>query len=85
MVVRDILVVGPYSGGDSQDYHNQGLVSRVLKPARDCVPGRDELLPARLLRDAGRAPAGGGYTRQLMKADPDRVIAGVVVGATMKL
>ena len=29
--------------------------------------------------------AGGGYTRQLMKADPDRVIAGVVVGSTMKL
>lgn len=29
--------------------------------------------------------AGGGYTRLLMKADPGKVIAGVVVGSTMKL
>jgi hypothetical protein len=29
--------------------------------------------------------AGGGYTRRLMQEDPDRVIAGVVVGSTMKL
>jgi len=29
--------------------------------------------------------AGGGYTRKLMHADPGKVIAGVVVGSTMKL
>jgi hypothetical protein len=106
-VVRGILVVGPYSGGDSRDYHEQlwyreflnlhgfaflgatnfylhdySVIQAALK-----LFGADSKHPE--LVNAPYAAtgfsAGGGYTRQLMRADPDRMIAGVIVGSTMKL
>lgn len=106
-VVRGILVVGPYSGGDSRDYHEQvwyreflnlhgfaflgakhfymhdyAVMQTALKQfAADSK--RPELVHAPYA--ATGFSAGGGYTRLLMKADPDKVIAGVVVGSTMKL
>jgi hypothetical protein len=106
-VVRGILVIGPYSGGDSRDYHEQVWYREFLNLhgfaflgatnyyLRDYQVMRDAL--KQFAADSGHpelvnAPyaatgfsAGGGYTRLLMKADPDKVIAGVVVGSTMKL
>lgn len=106
-VVRGILVVGPYAGGDSRDYHEQVWYREFLNLHGFAFLGATNYY----LRDYGvmqaalkqfaadskhpelvHAPyaatgfsAGGGYTRLLMKADPDKVIAGVVVGSTMKL
>jgi len=107
VVVRGILVVGPYSGGDSRDYHEQAWYREFLNLHGFAFLGaknfylRDyTVMQAALKRFAAdsRHPeladapyaatgfsAGGGYTRLLMKADPDKVIAGVVVGSTMKL
>jgi hypothetical protein len=106
-VVRGILVVGPYSGGDSRDYHEQVWYREFLNLHGFAFLGatnyylRDyTVMQAALKQFAAdskhpelvNAPyaatgfsAGGGYTRLLMKADPDKVIAGVVVGSTMKL
>jgi hypothetical protein len=106
-VVRGILVVGPYAGGDSRDYHEQVWYREFLKlhgfaflGAKDYYLRDYTVMQAALkqlavdskhpeLVDAPYAAtgfsAGGGYTRLLMKADPDKVIAGVVVGSTMKL
>jgi hypothetical protein len=106
-VVRGILVVGPYAGGDSRGYHEQvwyreflnlhgfaflGATNYYLhdyKVMRAALKqfaadfGHSELVHAPYA--ATGFSAGGGYTRLLMKADPDKVIAGVVVGSTMKL
>jgi hypothetical protein len=106
-VVRGILVVGPYAGGDSRDYHEQVWYREFLNLHGFAFLGatnfymRDyTVMQAALNQFAAdskhpelvNAPyaatgfsAGGGYTRLLMKADPDKVIAGVVVGSTMKL
>lgn len=106
-VVRGILVVGPYSGGDSRDYHEQAWYREFLNlhgfaflGAKDYYLHDYKVMQAALKQLAAdskhpelvHAPyaatgfsAGGGYTRKLMKADPDKVIAGVVVGSTMKL
>jgi hypothetical protein len=106
-VVRGILVVGPYSGGDSRDYHEQVWYREFLNlhgfaflGAKDFYLHDYAVMQAALKQFAAdskhpelvNAPyaatgfsAGGGYTRQLMRADPDKVIAGVVVGSTMKL
>ncbi len=106
-VVRGILVVGPYSGGDSRDYHHQAWYREFLNLHGFAFLGatnyymRDYAVMQAALRQfaaASKHPevvnapyaatgfsAGGGSTRLLMKADPDRVIAGVVVGSTMKL
>jgi hypothetical protein len=106
-VVRGILVIGPYSGGDSRDYHEQVWYREFLDLHGFAFLGatnyylRDYSVMRAALKqfaaDSGHpelvdAPyaatgfsAGGGYTRLLMKADPDKVIAGVVVGSTMKL
>jgi hypothetical protein len=106
-VVRGILVVGPYAGGDSRDYHEQVWYREFLNLHGFAFLGATNyylhdytVMRAALKRLAAdtkhpelvHAPyaatgfsAGGGYTRLLMKADPDKVIAGVVVGSTMKL
>jgi hypothetical protein len=106
-VVRGILVVGPYSGGDSRDYHEQVWYREFLNlhgfaflGAKDFYMHDYKVMQAALKQlaidtkhpELVNAPyaatgfsAGGGYTRLLMRADPDRVIAGVVVGSTMKL
>lgn len=106
-VVRGILVVGPYSGGDSRDYHEQvwyreflNLHGFVFLGATNYYLHDYTVMQAALKQFAAdtkhpelvNAPyaatgfsAGGGYTRKLMHADPDKVIAGVVVGSTMKL
>ncbi len=106
-VVRGLLVVGPYSGGDSRDYHEQVWYREFLNRHGFAFLGATnyylhdysvmQAALGQLARDtqhpelvnvpyaATGFSAGGGYTRQLMKADPDRVIAGVVVGSTMKL
>jgi hypothetical protein len=104
-VVRGILVVGPYSGGDSRDYHEQVWYREFLNLHGFAFLGATNfylhdysVMQAALkqLADKTKHPelvnapygvtgfsAGGGYTRRLMKADPDKVIAGVVVGSTM--
>src|SRR5215471_12108902 len=106
-VVRGILVVGPYSGGDSRDYHQQvwyreflnlhgfaflGATNYYLHDYAVMQAALKQLAADTKHPELVNAPyaatgfsAGGGYTRLLMKADPDKVIAGVVVGSTMKL
>jgi hypothetical protein len=106
-VVRGILVVGPYSGGDSRDYHEQVWYREFLTLHGFAFLGATNyylhdyaVMRAAIkqfaadsehpeLVDAPYAAtgfsAGGGYTRKLMHADPGKVIAGVVVGSTMKL
>jgi hypothetical protein len=106
-VVRGILVVGPYAGGDSRDYHEQVWYREFLNlhgfaflGAKDFYMRDYTVMRAALKQFAAdskhpelvNAPyaatgfsAGGAYTRLLMKADPDKLIAGVVVGSTMKL
>lgn len=106
-IVRGILVVGPYSRGDSRDYHQQAWYREFLHLHRFAFLGAKDfyLHDYKVLQNAlqrlaaeSRHPelvhapyaatgfsAGGGYTRLLMKAAPDKVIAGVVVGSTMKL
>src|SRR5262245_58636961 len=105
-VVRGILVVGPYAGGDSRDYHEQVWYREFLNlhgfaflGAKDFYMHDYKVMQAALKQlaidtkhpELVNAPyaatgfsAGGGYTRLLMKADPDKVIAGVVVGSTLK-
>ena len=39
-VVRSILVVGPYSGGDSRDYHEQVWYREFLNLHGFAFPGR---------------------------------------------
>lgn len=106
-VVRGILVVGPYSGGDSRDFHQQVWYREFLNlhgfaflGAANYYPHDYAVMQAALKQFAAdskhpelvNAPyaatgfsAGGGYTRKLMQVDPGKVIAGVVVGSTMKL
>ncbi|MBN9523671.1 hypothetical protein J0H58_35030 [bacterium] len=106
-VVRGILVVGPYSGGDSRDYHRQvwycefltlhgfaflGAANYYLHDYAVMQAALKQLAADSEHPELVNAPyaatgfsAGGGYTRQLIKAAPDKVIAGVVVGSTMKL
>jgi hypothetical protein len=106
-VVRGILVVGPYSGGDSRDYHEMAWYREFLNLHGFAFLGAKDfyMRDYKVMQDALKqlaldtkhpelvnAPyaatgfsAGGGYTRLLMQADPDKVIAGVVVGSTMKL
>jgi hypothetical protein len=101
------LVVGPYAGGDSRDYHEQvwyreflNLHGFAFMGAKDFYMNDYKVMQAALKQlaietkhpELVNAPyaatgfsAGGGYTRRLMEAEPDKVIAGVVVGSTMKL
>jgi hypothetical protein len=106
-VVRGILVVGPYSGGDSRDFHEHvwyreflnlhgfaflGATNYYLHDYTVMQTALKELATVTKHPELVNAPyaatgfsAGGGYTRKLMHADPQKVIAGVVVGSTMKL
>lgn len=106
-VVRGVLVVGPYAGGDSRHYHEQvwyreflnlhgfaflGATNYYLHDYAVMQKALKQLAETTKHPELVNAPyaatgfsAGGGYTRLLMKADPDKVIAGVVVGSTMKL
>lgn len=106
-VIRGVLVVGPYAGGDSRDYyrqvwyreflhrhgfaflgaknyylHDYSIMQQAIKQLAE-VTKHPELVNAPYAVTG--FSAGGGYTRRLMHADPDKVIAGVVVGSTMKL
>ncbi|MBX3399310.1 MAG: hypothetical protein KF873_11250 [Gemmataceae bacterium] len=105
--VRGLLVVGPYSGGDSRDYHGQVWYREFLNLHGFAFLGAKNYYlhdyavmrtALKQLAEITRHPelvnapyavtgfsAGGGYTRKLMHADPAKVIAGVVVGSTMKL
>jgi len=106
-VVRGILAVGPYSGGDSRDYYQQAWYReflhvhdfaflgakgfylhdyRVLQTALKQLAadsGHPELVHAPYA--ATGFSAGGGFARRLLMGAPDRVIAAVIVGSTLKL
>jgi hypothetical protein len=106
-LVRGILVVGPYSGGDSRDYHQQvwyreflhlhgfaflgakGFYLAEYKTMQDALQQfatdskHPELVNAPYA--ATGFSAGGGFVRRLLMLDPDKVIAGVIVGSTLKL
>lgn len=106
-VVRGILLVGPYAGGDSRDYHQQVWYREFLNlhgfaflGAKDFYLNDYKLLEKALGQLAAdskhpelvHAPyaatgfsAGGGTARRLLMADPDRLIAAVIVGSTLKL
>jgi hypothetical protein len=106
-VVRGILVVGPYAGGDSRDYHEQVWYREFLNlhgfaflGAKDFYLHDYKVLQNALKQFAAdsrhpelvHAPyaatgfsAGGGFTRRLLQEAPDKVIAAVVVGSTLKL
>jgi hypothetical protein len=106
-IVRGILVVGPYSGGDSRDYHQQVWYREFLNlhgfaflGAKDFYLHDYKVLQNALKQLAAdskhpelvNAPyaatgfsAGGGTARRLLMADPDRLIAAVIVGSTLKL
>jgi hypothetical protein len=106
-VVRGILVVGPYAGGDSRDYHQQVWYREFLHlhdfaflGAKDFYLHDSKVLQNALKQLAAdskhpelvHAPyaatgfsAGGGFARRLLRADPDKVIAAVIVGSTLKL
>jgi hypothetical protein len=106
-VVRGILLVGPYSGGDSRDYHQQAWYREFLNlhgfaflGAKDFYLHDYKVLQNALKQLAAdskhpelvNAPyattgfsAGGGTARRLLMADPDRLIAAVIVGSTLKL
>jgi hypothetical protein len=106
-VVRGILVVGPYAGGDSRDYHQQAWYREFLNlhdfaflGAKDFYLNDYKVLQNALKQFAEEskhpelvnAPyaatgfsAGGGFARRLLMADPDRLIAAVIVGSTLKL
>jgi hypothetical protein len=100
-------VVGPYSGGDSRDYHQQVWYREFLNlhgfaflGAKDFYLHGYKVLQNALKQLAAdskhpelvNAPyaatgfsAGGGTARRLLMADPDRLIAAVIVGSTLKL
>jgi hypothetical protein len=106
-VVRGILLVGPYSGGDSRDYHQQVWYREFLNLHGFAFLGAKDfyLQDYKVLQNALKqlaadskhpelvnAPyaatgfsAGGGTARRLLMADPDRLIAAVIVGSTLKL
>src|SRR5215467_3685361 len=106
-VVRGILLVGPYSGGDSRDYHQQVWYREFLNLHGFAFLGAKDfyLHDYKVLRNALKqlaadskhpelvnAPyattgfsAGGGTARRLLMADPDGLIAAVIVGSTLKL
>jgi hypothetical protein len=106
-VMRGILVVGPYAGGDSRDLcrevwyrefmhlhgfaflgakgyygHDYKVLQNALKQlAADSR--HPELVHAPYA--ATGFSAGGGFARRLLTEAPDRVIAVVIVGSTLKM
>src|SRR5262249_49346577 len=105
-VVRGILVVGPYSGGDSRDYHQQVWYREFLHLHHFAFLGAQDfyLHDFKVMENAFKqfaedskhaelvhAPyaatgfsAGGGFARRLLIQIPDKVIAAVIVGSTLK-
>jgi hypothetical protein len=106
-VVRGILLVGPYSGGDSRDYHEQVWYREFLNlhgfaflGAKDFYLHDYKVLQNALKQLAADSKhpelvdvpfaatgfsAGGGTARRLLMMDPDKLIAAVIVGSTLKL
>ncbi len=105
-VVRGILVVGPWSGGDSRDVYKEAWYREFLHLHGFAFLGADGfyLQDYKVLRNALKqiaadskhpelvnAPyaatgfsAGGGFARRLLVEDPDKLIAAVIVGSTLK-
>jgi hypothetical protein len=101
------LVVGPYSSGDSRDYHQQVWYREFLNlhgfaflGAKDFYLHDYKVLQNALKQLAADSKhpelvnvpysatgfsAGGGTARRLLMADPDKLIAAVIVGSTLKL
>jgi hypothetical protein len=106
-VIRGVLVVGPYSGGDSRGYHQQVWYREFMRlhgfaflGAKDFYLHDFKVMQNALKQLAAEskhpelvhAPyaatgfsAGGGFARRLLKEVPDKVIAAVGVGSTLKL
>src|SRR5262249_57106056 len=101
------LVVGPYSGGDSRDYHQEvwyreflhlhdfaflGAKGFYLADYKSMQDALKQLATDSKHPELVNAPyaatgfsAGGGFVRRLLMADPDRLIAAVIVGSPPKL
>jgi hypothetical protein len=106
-VVRGILVVGPWSGGDSRDLYKEVWHREFMHLHGFAFLGADTfyLHDFKVLQNALKqiaadskhpelvhAPyvatgfsAGGGFARRLLNEAPDKVIAAVIVGSTLKL
>lgn len=106
-VVRGILVVGPYSGGDTRDHHGEAWYREFMHLHDFAFLGAADfyLHDFKVMQNALKqfatdskhpelvhAPyvatgfsAGGSFARRLLIAAPDKVIAAVIVGSTLKL
>ena len=106
-VVRGILLVGPYSGGDSRDYHEQawyreflnlhgfaflGAKDYYLQDYKELQNVLKQLAADTKHPELVDAPfattgfsAGGGSARRLLMMAPDRLIAAVIVGSTLRI
>ena len=106
-VVRGILLVGPYSGGDSRDYHEQvwyreflnlhgfaflGAKDYYLQDYKEFQNVLQQLAADTKHPELVDAPfattgfsAGGGSARRLLMMAPDRLIAAVIVGSTLRI
>jgi hypothetical protein len=106
-VVRGILAVGPYAGGDSRDLHKEvwyrefmhlhgfaflgakGFYGHDYKVMQNALKqfAKDSKHPELVHAPyaATGFSAGGGFARRLLMEAPDRVIAAVIVGSTLKL
>jgi hypothetical protein len=106
-VVRGILVVGPFSGGDTRDLHNEvwyrefmhlhdfaflGAADFYLQDFKVFQNALKQFAADSKHPELVHAPyvatgfsAGGSFARRLLIAAPDKVIAAVIVGSTLKL
>jgi hypothetical protein len=106
-VVRGILLVGPYSGGDSRDYHEQawyreflnlhgfaflGAKDYYLQDYNELQNVLKQLAKGTKHPELVDAPfattgfsAGGGSARRLLMMAPDKLIAAVIVGSTLRI
>jgi hypothetical protein len=106
-VVRGILVVGPFSGGDTRGLHNEAWYREFMHLHDFAFLGAADfyLQDFKVFQNAlkqfaadsgppelAHAPyvatgfsAGGSFARRLLTAAPDKVIAVVIVGSTLKL
>jgi hypothetical protein len=106
-VVRGILVVGPYAGGDSRELYKEAWYREFMHLHDFAFLGAKSFYghDYKVMQDAlkqfakgSRHPelvhapyaatgfsAGGGFARRLLIEAPDKVIAAVIVGSTLKL
>ena len=106
-VVRGILLVGPYSGGDSRDYHEQawyreflnlhgfaflGAKDYYLQDYNELQNVLKQLAKGTKHPELVDAPfaatgfsAGGGSARRLLMMAPDKLLAAVIVGSTLRI